>query len=423
MPTYSGTSGNDTITGSSGDDFIYGLAGNDILNGGGGNDYLEGGDFGDTLDGGTGQDTLVGGGGSDTYYVDNVFDSVVELVGEGTADKVFSSVSYTLSSNVERLELTGTAITGIGNSLGNLMIGNASNNLLQGEDGSDTLYGGAGNDTLQGGTGTIDQLYGEAGNDILQGQDGNDILNGGADSDELYGGAGADQLRGDGGDDTMWGGADNDVYYVDSAGDAVVEVSGEGQDGVHATISYTLTANVEGLTLDGSSNINGTGTGAGDFLIGNVGDNILSGLGGVDNINGGAGNDTIIGGVISDNLDGGAGSDTFVVLEESVGTATLEVDNIHDFVVSDGDRVDLSAIDADSGSAGNQAFFFVSTLTGVAGQATLAYASIEGVTYLNLDNDGDGVSDYRIRFDGDVSATSANILTGSEPVGVGGWLL
>lgn len=68
----------------------------------------------DDLDGGAGRDILLGEEGNDIYYVDNARDVVWEYAGEGV-DKVFSSVSYALSENVEALTLTGaTALNGTG---------------------------------------------------------------------------------------------------------------------------------------------------------------------------------------------------------------------------------------------------------------------------------------------------------------------
>ena len=55
-------------------------------------------------------------------------------------DTVISSVSYSLSANVERLVLTGGATLGAGN---------AADNTLDGGQGADTLAGGAGNDTYR----------------------------------------------------------------------------------------------------------------------------------------------------------------------------------------------------------------------------------------------------------------------------------
>ena len=51
----------------------------------------------------------------------------------------------------------------------------------------------------------------------------------------------------------------NDTYVVDNTGDVVTENADEGIDTVQATVTYTLAANVENLTLTGSGNINGTG--------------------------------------------------------------------------------------------------------------------------------------------------------------------
>ena len=59
------------------------------------------------LDGGAGADTLTGGAGDDTYVVDNAGDVVTEAASEGAADTVQSSISYTLTANVENLDAYG----------------------------------------------------------------------------------------------------------------------------------------------------------------------------------------------------------------------------------------------------------------------------------------------------------------------------
>jgi Ca2+-binding RTX toxin-like protein len=124
----------------------------------------------DTLSGGVGNDTLIGGGGNDTYIVDSASDVVTEtdsVIGTGGTDIIQASVTYTASTNVENLTLTGTAnINASGNTLANILTGNTSNNILDGEAGADTLSGGAGNDTLVGGTGN-DWLTGGLGSDIF----------------------------------------------------------------------------------------------------------------------------------------------------------------------------------------------------------------------------------------------------------------
>ena len=66
---------------------------------------------------------MYGGSGNDTYQVNHVNDNVIESSSEGT-DLIQSSVSYTTSSNVENLTLTGSySINGIGNNLNNTITG------------------------------------------------------------------------------------------------------------------------------------------------------------------------------------------------------------------------------------------------------------------------------------------------------------
>ncbi len=116
------------------------------------------------IDGRAGADSMSGGAGNDTYYVDSAGDRVVEGAGAGT-DFVYSSVSHTLSANVERLVLTGTAASiGTGNALANAVTGNGAANRLFGLAGADTLVAGAGNDQLNGGAGN-DRLTGGTGLD------------------------------------------------------------------------------------------------------------------------------------------------------------------------------------------------------------------------------------------------------------------
>src|SRR5262245_12427553 len=111
---------------------------------------------------------------------------------------------------------------------------------------------------------------------ILTGDSGDNALNGANGNDKLNGGDGNDTLSGDGGNDTMSGGTGNDTYVVDLAGDTVTEAASEGTDAVQSLVTYTLTANVENLTLTGS-NINGTGNALNNVIIGSSGNNTLTG--------------------------------------------------------------------------------------------------------------------------------------------------
>jgi Ca2+-binding RTX toxin-like protein len=173
--TIFGNLGNDTLLGGIGDDSLDGHIGNDSLGGGDGNDTLNGSFGNDSLDGGIGNDTidgdagadsLVGGAGNDSYYVDNLGDIISENASEGT-DKVKSTITYTLSNNLEMLYLLGNkAINGTGNILNNLVKGNDAANTITGGSGNDTLTGNDGNDVLVGGLGN-DSLAGNSGADTF----------------------------------------------------------------------------------------------------------------------------------------------------------------------------------------------------------------------------------------------------------------
>jgi Ca2+-binding RTX toxin-like protein len=189
----SGDAGNDTLNGGIGNDTLNGGIGNDILNGGAGDDLLKGDAGNDLLNGGAGADRMVGGAGNDTYYVDNTGDVVIEGLNQGI-DRVISTISHTLGSNLENLILSGIGnINGTGNGLNNVITGNNGNNRLNGGAGNDTLTGGAGTDTLTGGIG-------------------NDSLNGGTGSDTFIGG---------GGNDTLTGGTGNDFFRFNSPSEGI----------------------------------------------------------------------------------------------------------------------------------------------------------------------------------------------------------
>lgn len=265
--TINGT-GNDQdniIIGNNKDNELSGLDGNDTLRGRGGDDLLNGG---------LGADTMRGDEGNDIYIVDNVGDVVIEQAGQGF-DTVRTTISYTLTDNVERLLLTGgPAIDGTGNDLANVIIGNDAANVLSGLDGNDTLRGRGGNDTLNGGLGA----------------------------------------------DTMQGDEGHDDYTVDNVGDVVIEEVGGGFDTVRSSISYTLTDNVERLLLTGGPAIDGTGNGGDNEIVGNNAANVLSGLDGNDILRGRGGSDTFV----FDTALGASNVDTIVDFQVALDVIQLD---------------------------------------------------------------------------------------------------
>ncbi|WP_454868503.1 calcium-binding protein [Pseudomonas farris] len=331
--------------------FIFGQAVTQpkvLLSGTGANDLLIGDAGGNTLDGGAGADVLEGRMGDDTYIVDNVGDLIKEVVGGGY-DVVKSSVSHVLASEVESLQLLGSAaINGTGNELSNRLVGNSANNTLNGAGGSDVMIGGLGDDTYGVDDGSDRIVESEdAGTDTVNSSvsftlanhlenlslTGNAAINatGNAANNVLRGNVADNRLDGAQGADRMIGGLGNDTYFVDNAGDAVVEDLNGGNDQVISTLDYTLAANVEALTLSGPA-LNASGNELGNELIGNERNNRLYGAAGDDFLQGGRGDDRYVFGVghgqdhISEDLEAVGGIDT-IVFEAGIKESDVAVDH------------------------------------------------------------------------------------------------
>lgn len=217
---------------------------------------------------------------------------------------------------------------------------------------------------------------------------------GGSGNDTLVGNAAANVLDGGLGQDTMTGGAGNDTFHVDNSRDRVSESSGGGTDTVIATVTFTLPSHAEILQLAGSAAIGGTGNNLANTLIGNGAANAL---------NGGTGQDVIVGGGGGDRLTGGRDADIFRFDDGDAGVGTVLRDTVTDFKSSQNDRIDVSAIDANSAVDGDQAFSFIGTAAfgSVAGQLRFAGGMLMG------DVNGDGVADFEIALSG-VSSFSAS---------------
>ena len=251
------------IEGSSGGQSLSGGAGNDTILGKNGEDTLTGGSGNDVLDGGGHLDSFAGGLGDDVYYTDrdDEAERIFEAASEGT-DTVFYSMSADFTLSANVENLTFTYSGTSGDQDG---VGNASPNVFVGNARENTFTGLAG----------------------------------------------------------------NDVYHVDLA-DTVVEASGGGADTVVLDVgatsgTYTLPANIEHVTLEGTGAYNVTGSTAANQLTGNTAANSLDGGSGNDTLTGDAGNDTLEGGAGNDSLVGGLGDDLYVrdssgdVVNETLG--------------------------------------------------------------------------------------------------------
>jgi Ca2+-binding RTX toxin-like protein len=188
------------------------------------------------------------------------------------------------------------------------------------------------------------------------------------------------------------GGTGDDTYIVYAASDQVIENSGEGTDLVRSSVSYALGDNIENLTLTGIEAINGTGNAAANIITGNSAANVITGGGGGDTLTGGAGVDRFTFTDISDSAPGAA-------------------DRITDFnAKKGGDKIDLSAIDANANTGANDAFTFVKKFSGQAGQVTTSWDKAANITNIYLDIDGDRVADAVIQLSGHVNLTGGDFI-------------
>jgi serralysin len=164
--------------------------------------------------------------------------------------------------------------------------------------------------------------------------------------------------------------------------------------------------------IGGSGRDSITGNDIANGLFGGKGGDSLFGLGGKDNLNGGKGADILIGGGAADQLTGAAGADRFVYRLLSDSSAGAGRDLILDFSHGQGDRIDLSSLDANAGLAGQQAFTLIAGgFTGAAAQL-IQYIDESGRTILSGDVNGDSVADFEIQINGGSVLVAGDLILG-----------
>lgn len=394
-------------------------SGNDTLIGNGANNLLDGGAGNDTfmLEWG-GDDTAVGGEGNDLFYLGGAMGSAdrndggdgndqVALHGDYSDGLVFGSGALISIESLALLSGTDSRFGQDGLTLYDYRLTTHDANVAAGAmlivdaaqlqhsedvvfdgsaetDGSFHIYAGKGDDRLTGGAGDDVFLFRTDGRFT-----GFDRVDGGAGGDQLalrghYAGATSVTMQAE----TMTGIevlailSGNNTHFGPHAGDFHYDITMHDGNVAAGTILYVDAAQLrsgETLTLDASAETDGS-----YWVWGGVG---------ADTITGGQQADMIAGGGGADRVAGGAGADTFGYrwIEDSlVGSS----DTILDF--ASGDRIDLTKIDADSATEGNQAFTFIdgNAFTGVAGQLRAENAG--GAWIVQGDVDGNGVADFEI---------------------------
>ncbi len=261
----------------------------------------------------------------------------------------------------------------------------------KGDDGVSSLFEG-GNDIR---LGDGDDLYvgqgfafsGSAA-DILRAGAGNDTIAVSTFHSDYSGDAGNDTFFSEGWQNVFRGGAGSDTISYEPRDDSST-LGGSGV-GIDLGQGFTQTGANRFETL--TSIENAAGTNVGDTIIGKDGTNTLNGRGGNDILSGLGGNDKIIGGGGRDELHGDSGADTFDFNAKTESRTGTSRDVIVDFSRSQGDKVDIATIDANSIAAGNQAFTFIgSAAFGLnAGELRFTSGIIVG------DIDGNGAADFQI---------------------------
>jgi Ca2+-binding RTX toxin-like protein len=320
-----GSPAENNLQGSINGDRIEGLAGDDLLDGLKGDDVLIGGYGADRLYGSDGADELDGGAGIDILCGGDGNDAYF-------IDDVGDQVIETATGGSDRVR-TGLLDVTLPDQVERLDFsgfganngaGNSQNNIINGTAAANQLDGLNGNDLLQARAG-YDALTGGAGNDRLLGQGGSDILAGGDGTD----------LLGGGGDDEMTGGASR------------------------------------------------------DRLIGQGGDDVMNGGDGNDLLVGSTGVDVLVGDAGSGRLLGNAGADRYVYENISdIGVGFAGQDRIFGFSSADGDKINLSGIDANATTASDDDFQFVAEFTNSSGQALIEARGAAFIVALNVTGDG-----------------------------------
>lgn len=236
------------------------------------------------------------------------------------------------------------------------------------------VMGTADADTLSGGVG-VDFVDAGAGADQITTLGGDDVIMAGAGHDAVTADAGNDIIDGGKGNDALFGGAGDDTFLFANGDGSDMIFGGDGID----------TIDLSALTGGAKVDLGSLGA-IGSVSVGTLVDRILS----VENIIGGKGDDHITANTVANVLAGGEGNDVFAF----TSLAAVDGDRVLDF--SPGDVIDLSALDAHRGAAGNQSFTLASAGQGpAAGLLTLTELA-DGVTRIEGHVDEDGTADFTL---------------------------
>lgn len=335
-----------------------------------------------SIDGGEGVDVLDFGRFAATFL--SLWSHFIEPQGAGGTYQLTDPATDTTWSlafqNVEGVIGSPHADHLVANAQIATLLGGAGDDTLEGNPMSSPIghliRGGEGADSMTGGD-LADDVQGELGNDTITSWGGEDTLLGGQGADEVHGGDGGDLLNGNSGEDTVDGGLGADTVRGGQGADFFYGAPGADQ----------LYGDLGDDTLHGGNDA--------DLLLGDAGDDILTGNRGADTVDGGAGADTLRGGQSADVLSGGVGDDQFWgdlgddTMTGGEGADVFHVplqasaDMITDFVVSEGDRVQIDG-DVDYSAEQIGTDVRLRLIYGSAGDPTITVVTLRNVDLASL---------------------------------------
>ncbi|MHC4880466.1 MAG: LamG-like jellyroll fold domain-containing protein, partial [Planctomycetota bacterium] len=344
----------DSATGTGGES-TFAISGIEYVTGGSGDDSVTGNAAGNVLVGGLGNDTLNGAGGTDILWGGLEAAAPAHFI--LTVDENFTAPPLwdEAFNQTEQTRFRYTPAVFGGNTFDGLGASDGDDIINAGTE-TDFVFGGSGRDAINAGDGP-DYVDGGTGDDTIDGEGGADLIRGGGNNDLVQGGDGIDQVYGDSGRDSLYGGA----------GDVGVQLGQRlfGGAGTDILFAYAPSANTDESTGEPSrigDELHGGPDG--DFLFGNLRQEILVGDGGKDflsgdylagrvspvlpSINGFAdiegGSDRLFGGGGQDTLRGGGGNDE---LWGGGDTDELEGQNGDDSLRG-GSGIDIMLLDVDA---------------------------------------------------------------------------
>jgi len=360
-----------------------------------------------------------------------------------------------MTNNIS-IAYSATIENAVGGSAGDTIVGNAADNVLTGGGGNDTINGGAGNDVAvfagvfanytvtQNGAGsyTVTDKVGTGGTDTLSSVETlrfSDRDFGGSTTAPIVAAAIQDQSADP---DTPFAFTVPVGSFTDPNGDTLTytakleaggalpswlsfnastrSFSGTPGSGDVGTLSIVVTAS------DGSETASDTfhlviGDAGGNDIVGTIGnDTALSGtaasenifgLAGKDTISAGDGDDYLVGGTGMDELWGEAGADTFAYNSVSESPwKNGKFDWIMDFSRAEGDKIDLSAIDANANRNNHQDFKFVGKSGNFSDRGELDYWIDGGDTYIYGYTDADKNPEFYLVINGVVNLKASDFI-------------